>query len=88
MTISCSSNFRVIDGPLSIFCLWTLNPLDAGLVLIAGLVFVAYAGYKGSQPMQQDGANHAPGGRLRCGDKTHRMCESHSRLWDSFQADG
>src|SRR4030065_2251902 len=27
------------------------------LVLIAGLIFVAFAGYKGSQPMQQDGAN-------------------------------
>lgn len=26
-------------------------------VLIAVLVFVAFAGYKGSQPMQQDGAN-------------------------------
>jgi hypothetical protein len=27
------------------------------LVLIAGLVFVAFVGYKGSQPMQQNGAN-------------------------------
>jgi len=27
------------------------------LVLIAGLVFVAFVGYKGSQPMQQDGAD-------------------------------
>jgi hypothetical protein len=27
------------------------------LILIAGLVFVAFAGHKGSQPMQQDGAN-------------------------------
>ena len=27
------------------------------LVLIAGLVFVAFVGYKGSQPMQEDGAN-------------------------------
>jgi len=27
------------------------------LFLIAGLVFAAFAGYKGSQPMQQDGAN-------------------------------
>jgi hypothetical protein len=27
------------------------------LVLIAGLVFVAFVGYRGSQPMQQDGAN-------------------------------
>jgi hypothetical protein len=27
------------------------------LILIAGLVFVAFAGYKGSQPMQPDGAN-------------------------------
>lgn len=27
------------------------------LILIAGLVFVAFAGYEGSQPMQQDGAN-------------------------------
>ena len=27
------------------------------LVLIAGLVFVAFVAYKGSQPMQQDGAN-------------------------------
>ena len=27
------------------------------LILIAGLIFVAFVGYKGSQPMQQDGAN-------------------------------
>jgi len=27
------------------------------LILIAGLVFVAFAGYKGSQPMQQAEAN-------------------------------
>ena len=27
------------------------------LVLIAGLIFVAFVGYKGSQPMQQNGAN-------------------------------
>jgi len=27
------------------------------LILIAGLVFVAFAVYKGSQPMQQDAAN-------------------------------
>ncbi|MEN4011363.1 MAG: hypothetical protein ROW48_04975 [Bellilinea sp.] len=27
------------------------------LILIAGLVFVAFAGYKGSQPMQQEGAH-------------------------------
>jgi hypothetical protein len=27
------------------------------LILIAGLVFVAFAGYKGSQPMQHDGAD-------------------------------
>ena len=27
------------------------------LILIAGLVFVAFVGYKGSQPMQQEGAN-------------------------------
>jgi len=27
------------------------------LVLIAGLIFVAFVGYKGSQPMQQDGAH-------------------------------
>ena len=27
------------------------------LILIAGLVFVAFAGYKGSQSMQQEGAN-------------------------------
>jgi hypothetical protein len=27
------------------------------LVLVAGLVFVAFIGYKGSQPMQQEGAN-------------------------------
>jgi hypothetical protein len=27
------------------------------LILITGLVFVAFAGYKGSQPMEQEGAN-------------------------------
>ena len=31
--------------------------LILALVLIAGLVFVAFVGYKGSQPMQQDGAD-------------------------------
>jgi len=37
--------------------LGVLIRLLLALVLVAGLVFVAFAGYKGSQPMQQEGAN-------------------------------